>query len=88
MVADEIARVLPKIQRRIYTAVRDAGAAGISWRDLTAKVYEDDPSGGPGSNSVSVQISQHINPALHKRGLKITARGGPGSVYRLARIEP
>ena len=88
MFADQVARALPRVQRRIYEAVCAAGSAGISWRDLTDQVYAHDPNGGPGSNSVSVQISQHINRVLERHGLKITSRGGPGSVYRLVKVQP
>lgn len=86
MVADEVARALPKVQRRIYEAIRNAGSAGISWSDIMAKVYSDDPTGGPATNSVSVLICSRINPALEKRGLKLVSNGGPGSLYRLVKL--
>ncbi len=88
MVADEIARDLPRVQRRIYEAIRDAGSAGIAWREVMWKVYGDDWAGGPTSNTVSVLINQHLKPTLKRYGLTISSRGGPGSLYRLARIEP
>lgn len=86
MVSDDVARALPKVQRRIYETIRDAGSAGISWVDCAARVYADDPTGGPTSNSISVLISRHLNPALAKRGLRLISRGGPGSVYRLVKL--
>ena len=88
MVADEIARNLPKVSRRIYEVVRDAGTAGIASRDIAGIVYAEDSEGGPVTNSVSVLISQRINPVLKRYGLQCVSSRGPGSLYRLMIVEP
>lgn len=86
MVSDDVGRDLPALSRRIYELVRDAGQAGISSRDITERAYVDKRHGSPVTNSVSVLISQRINPHLKAYGLKMFSRGGPGSVYRLVRL--
>jgi hypothetical protein len=83
VVADEIARELPPVCQRIFLAVKAAGTRGITTRRIAQIVYADDPHGGPESNSISVLISQSINPRLRNHGLVIRARRGPGAVVRL-----
>lgn len=85
MVADQVGADLPALSRRIYELVRDAGSAGISWRDIVERAYFSKRHGSPATNSVAVLISQRINPYLAPHGVKLLSRGGPGSVYRLVK---
>lgn len=85
MVPDEIGRSLPRISRRVYETVRDAGAAGISSREIAARVYADDATGGPTTNSPMVLICRQINPRIARYGLRIVGRRGPGALHRLVR---
>lgn len=61
--SDEIAANLPRIKRRIYEAIRDAGAAGIDTRALMDRVYGDDPNGGPSADCVKVHVF-HLNRGI------------------------
>jgi hypothetical protein len=85
MITDQVGADLPALSRRIYELVRDAGQVGISSHDLADRAYVSKRHGRPETNSVSVLISQRINPLLAAHGVKLMSRGGPGSVYRLVK---
>jgi hypothetical protein len=59
---------------------------GATVLQLMSHVYSDDRDGGPeGTNIISVMV-RAINVRIEHRGFKITATGGPGSIYSLVRL--
>ena len=84
-----IAATLPRIKRRIFEAVANAGEMGINRFEIMDKVYGDDPDGGPDNDFIiKVHISQ-INKRIREAGLHITGdRVGPRNpkLYRLEEI--
>lgn len=72
--------VLRNNELKIFKTVKRAGPNGIATPDLLAKLYTDDPNGGPlwALQSMRVQIHK-LNSKLLNHGLVIRApRGGKG----------
>ena len=71
----------PRVKRRIFEAIQKR--PGITARELTALVYEDDPNGGPESTKcVHVHIN-HMNRRLAREGMAIKGHVTDG--YRILR---
>jgi hypothetical protein len=86
VVADEIERVLTPMQARIFKAVKRAGAAGVSSKDIMGIVYADDPNGGPENTNIIAVVANQANKRLAPLGLKITASRGPWARLRLVEV--
>lgn len=77
---DDIAGMLPPVKRRIYEAIAEAGARGLSRDEIMDRVYEDRIDGGPErSDRVKVNICQ-INRLIRPRGFNLKWESGQ---YRL-----
>jgi hypothetical protein len=75
---------LTHMQGRMFVALSDAGRRGISGHDLLDRVYVGKP---PRTGAKGLSVMKHMMiPALQKHGLKITARSGPNSMWRLETI--
>jgi hypothetical protein len=86
VVSEEMGWLFRGQQQLIFDIVSASGSAGIAGEELVARVYRDDPDGGPlyARNVIAVQIRQQINPRLEPLGLRITAgRGRDAQPYRL-----
>lgn len=89
VVNDELAWLFRGKQRRIYETVAAAGTYGIARERLVEMIYADEINGGPDDpcSSVTVTISQVLNPRLAPHGLKIKAGSGSGAnPYRLVTL--
>jgi DNA-binding response OmpR family regulator len=71
---------LPPVPFALFDCVYRAYPAGLTKERLIRAVYADDPEGGP--NRVAAMMVG-INRRLQPLAMEITARGGPGSEYRL-----
>jgi hypothetical protein len=79
---------LTPLEFRVWDVLRRAGVDGLACADLTERVYADRPDGGPLSGTHSVWSHAHrANRKLAAIGQRIVASGGPGSIYRLVRIQ-
>ena len=87
MVSDPVEIVLTPLQRRIFEIVKRAGAAGISGKDIMEQVYANVRGGGPDSTNIIAVVVNHANKRLAQFSLKITARRGPHSRFKLERAE-
>lgn len=71
---------LPPKQFPLFHCIFRAYPAGLPMERLVGLMYADDPEGGP--NKIRVRVCQ-LNERLRPLAMQITARGGPGSDYRL-----
>lgn len=72
---------LPRVKRRIFEVI--SACPGITAAELTSRVYEDDPNGGPESIKC-VHVHVHaLNKRLAAEGLRI--RGHVTDGYRIER---
>lgn len=77
---------LPPGYAVIFDRVHRAGQYGISQIDLFDHVYGNTPSGGPdcGMASLRTRIYYLNKRYLHRKGLRIRAKSGRGSMgYRI-----
>jgi hypothetical protein len=81
---DDIAGSFPPTRRKIYELIREAGTNGIRRVGLEQLLYADARGGGPETNTISVQLSQGINPVLKTHGLIIRSRHHR---YRLEKLD-
>lgn len=58
---------------------------GLTVRECMSFIYADDVNGGPDNDNIIPVMAKQINRLIVAQGWKITAVGGPGSVYRIAR---
>lgn len=76
-------QILPRLQRRIYLALRDAGSAGLCKRELVEKLYGDRPDGGPEYVGLTITITiGKMHERLAPYGLVLVARPPTGSRSR------
>ena len=79
---------LTRLEFRVWDTLRRA-PDGLACADLTERVYADRPDGGPLSGTHSVWSHAHrANRKLAAVGQRIVASGGPGSIYRLVKVQP
>jgi N6-adenosine-specific RNA methylase IME4 len=74
------------VKRRLYQCLLDH-PEGATRRQLMDHVYADDPDGGPDCENVVAVHVKHMRPILEREGLTITSERGPGSHYRIERME-
>jgi hypothetical protein len=84
--ASDISSLLPKYQRRLYEVLLSAGSAGLDSASIYARIYADDPNGGPQSFSAIGANARQLNVKLARIGLGVQGpRDNHG--YRLVRLE-
>lgn len=80
----EVMLDLSHMQQRLFVIIKRAGRAGIDvstiWEALYANVN------APDSTNILSVMKMGMTPKLQKHGLKITARRGPGALWRLETI--
>lgn len=79
---------LTGLERKIFEAVQEAGARGISMRGLTDRIYEDRFDGGPDSaeNCTRVRVNR-MNKRLAEFGYRVKATHlGGGAMYCLVAL--
>jgi hypothetical protein len=81
------APILPEvqIQGRVRNRIWDfmSKFRSATPAQLMEYVYEDDPDGGPETDSTLKVNIFHMNKVLKKHGLRIQANPGRGATYRL-----
>lgn len=77
-----IAESLPRLQRRLFERVEQAGKEGIRAEQLMIALYGDDPQGGPESRNVIPVMVYYVNKKIAKHGLAIKGNR-PFGFYRL-----
>jgi hypothetical protein len=76
------AAILPPKQRALFELVDAAGAGGISVANAMARLYGDDPGGGPDDVIISV-MARNINVRIQPLGLQLTCGRGAGATFRV-----
>jgi hypothetical protein len=79
---DKAAAMLPPRQRALFEIVAAAGSPGISVSDAMARLYGDDPGGGPDDVIISV-MARNINVRIQPLGLQLTCGRGAGATFRV-----
>jgi hypothetical protein len=79
---------LTPMQYRVWDVLRRS-PDGLAAADLTQRVYSSRADGGPDSGVHCIwSHAFHANKRLTAIGQRIVASGGPGSIYRLVRVQP
>jgi hypothetical protein len=73
-------------QLKLFKIVEKAGQAGITYEQLTSKMYGDDPDGGPESRVLTVQRTK-MNKRLAMHGLSVEFKRGHYSTWRIVALE-
>jgi hypothetical protein len=84
--SDQAAACLVGKQLRLYEIVKAAGSRGIPTPVVMAKLYADDPSGGPESPNIVAVMAKYVNSHINVFGVAIRGQAGPGSNYRLVAL--
>jgi hypothetical protein len=84
--SDRAAACLVGRQLKLYEIVKSAGTKGIATPLVMAKLYDDDPAGGPESPNIIAVMAKHVNSHINAFGLAISGQAGPGSTYRLVAL--
>ena len=80
----EIMLDLTNMQGRMFVAIQRAGRRGISGFALIEQIYKGKP---PKSAHKGLGVMKYnMEHVLQKHGLKMLARRGPGSIWRLEAI--
>jgi hypothetical protein len=61
---------------------------GISHETIRERILHTNRNGDSYGSSIVAVMANQINKKIKPWGLRIKGTGGPGSVYRLVRIEP
>lgn len=80
---DSVLGALTPLQRRVFTAIKRAGRAGIPSRELMDIVYANDPTGGPASTNIIAVVARQMKDRLAPFGLTLRGRVGRGGYYTL-----
>jgi hypothetical protein len=77
---------LTPLEFKVWDTLRRA-PDGLACSELTERVYADRPDGGPLSGTHCIwSHAFRVNRKLAAIGQRITASGGPCSIYRLERL--
>jgi hypothetical protein len=71
---------------KLYEIIKAVGTRGIATPLVMAKLYDDDPAGGPESPNIISVMAKHVNSHINAFGLAIRGQAGPGSIYRLVAL--
>jgi DNA-binding response OmpR family regulator len=80
VIRDGRATYLPPVQFRLFAALYRVYPAGLSNDALIRQMYADDKDGGPNCIAAS---ACNVNKRVRCLSMQVTAKGGPGSEYRL-----
>ena len=83
---DEIAASLTGKALKLYEIIASAGRVGITRDRAAARLYADDPHGGPLTHPIS-QWKWIVNGLIRKHGVQIVSTRGRAAVYRLAEVD-
>lgn len=84
---DDVLTALTPLQKRVFKAIKRAGAGGVPGPQLMDIVYADDPTGGPESTNIIAVVAKQMNSRLVRFGLKLVGKRGAGGFYTLKTLE-
>lgn len=84
---DSVLGALTPLQKRVFSAIKRAGQAGVPGTQLMGIVYAGDPTGGPDNRNIIAVVAKQMNPRLERFGLKLVGKRGHGGFYVLRTLE-